>query len=80
MKKQYRVCKVVYNEKADAFETWIAVTEGRRPSDEDFGMELSARCVNSAKYPDAEASYIHYELLKRIARAAALGYEIDWRI
>ncbi len=79
--KEYRYYEVRYNEERDAFETWLAVTEGHEPTKDDYGMELSSKCLNSAlDDPETEPGFISYKFLKAIARASHLGYKIFWRI
>lgn len=75
--KDYKYYEVRYNKDDDAFETWVAVTEGHEPNDDDFGLEFSYKCVNSV-YDSPEL--IHFSILKCIARAYDLGYKVIWRI
>jgi hypothetical protein len=85
--KRYAIYEVRYNEETDSFETWVAVTYGHYPNEEDFGMEMSCKCMeNPMASPDSyilpEDKYcmIHYSILKHIAQAARYGYEIVWNI
>ena len=82
--KQYREYEVRYNPEMDAYETWVAVTEGHAPTEKDFGLEMSARCmwIEGAKDEPTctEPQHIHFSILKAIARADALGYHITYRI
>ena len=78
MARKYMIYEVRYNKEQDAFETWLAVTEGYYPKKEDFGLELSCPCVESKECD--EKNFIHFEILKAISRAYHLGYEIDYRI
>ena len=78
--KQHKVYEVRYSAERDAFETWLAITDGHYPNPDDFGMETSFPCCKSNHDSKGEPEFIHYEILKRIARAQDLGYEIIWRI
>ena len=73
MAKKHMVYEVRYSEERDSFETWLAV-EDHEPTEEDFGLECSCQCVGE------KAELIHFSILKRIARASALGYKIVWKI
>ena len=80
MAKKHMVYEVRYNEDQDTFETWLAV-EDHEPTEDDFGLECSCKCVNSATdQTGKEPELIHFSILKRIARASALGYKIVWKI
>lgn len=74
--KQYKVYEIRYSEERDAFETWLAV-EDHEPTEDDFGLECSCKCQS---VDGKEAELIHFSILKRIARASALGYKIVWKI
>lgn len=76
MAKKQMIYRVTYSKERDAFETWVAV-ENHYPTDDEFGLELSCRCMS---LDDEEPSLIHFSILRAISRAAQLGYKIEWRI
>lgn len=79
--KQYKIYEVRYNAETDSFETWLAVADAHYPVPGDFDLEASYPCQYGMHDGKAkEPSLIHYNILKRIARAQDLGYEIIWRI
>ena len=88
MIRKYMIYEVRYNKDRDAYETWLAVTEGYYPKKEDFGLELSCPCVSAqgSKTKDGmtidtpEPVFVHFSILQAIAKAYHLGYEIDYRI
>lgn len=77
--KRYMVYEIRYNKEDDAFETWLAV-ENHEPKEEDFGLEISCMCMKYEGQETGEPNHIHFEILKHIARAQALGYKIVWKI
>ena len=78
MAHKYMIYEVRYNEKANAYETWAAITEDHYPKKEDFWLEMSCQCVEAKSFEGK--NFIHSEILKAITRAYYQGFEVDYRI
>ena len=83
MKKEYRIYRISYSEKKDAFSSWIYVGDKEYPDWDDFGMEMECRCIKGfikeKGVPTENVDYIHYEILTRIRQAISLGYKIEFK-
>lgn len=75
MVQKFMIYEVRYNKENDAYETWVANTEGTYPKKEDFSLEHSYKCESIGN-----AKFVNAELLFALARALYSGYEIDYRV
>lgn len=64
--------RVIYNEKDDTFEVQFT-------SDGEWVTETAYTCQPSARNTMGDANFIHFSILRELAKLEYLGYEITFK-
>lgn len=64
--------RVIYNETEDTFEVQFT-------SDEEWVTETTYTCQPSARQTMGDANFIHFSILKELAKLEHLGYKITFK-
>lgn len=64
--------RVIYNDTEDTFEVQFT-------SDGEWVTETSYTCQPSARQTNGNANFIHFSILRELAKLEHLGYEITFR-